>query len=169
MKFKFLIVLSVVFILLVQVLPAAGQEWYSFQEGMKIAKDQEKHIIIDFFADWCTWCKVMDKETFSDNDVKKYLFENFIPIRLNAESTTETLQFQGQTFTPRELTSAFRVTGFPSIAFLTPESQVITVIPGYIKKDMFMNLMQYMERECYKSQTPLDQFLEKDCDNRAKK
>ncbi|MCD6441241.1 MAG: thioredoxin fold domain-containing protein [Candidatus Marinimicrobia bacterium] len=166
MKFKILAMIITVLIM-TQFVNAAEKAWYSYNEGMKFAEKEEKHIIIDFYADWCTWCKVMDKETFSDPQVQKYLFENFIPIKLNAENSTETVAFQGQKLTPRELTTAFRITGFPSVAFLTPKSEVITVVPGYIKKDMFMNLLQYMHKECYKSQTPFEEFLEKDCDNRS--
>lgn len=146
----------------------AGESWYNFQEGLQHAATAEKHLVIDFYADWCHWCKVMDKETFSDPQVAKYLFENFIPIKLDAENTTEIITFQGQQMTPRQLTSAFQVTGFPSLAFLTPDLELITVIPGYIKKDMFLNILQYMEHECYKSQTSFEEFLEKGCDDRNK-
>ncbi|MDO9548823.1 MAG: DUF255 domain-containing protein [Candidatus Marinimicrobia bacterium] len=156
-------------IFLFQITAEAGQSWYAFQDGMKLADGGEKHLIIDFYADWCHWCKVMDKETFSDPEVEKQLFKNFIPIKLNAESSSETITFKGQQLTPRQLTSVFQVTGFPSLAFLTPDMEVITVIPGYIKKDMFMNILEYMERECYKSQTSFDEFLEKGCDNRKSK
>jgi len=167
MKLKILAIMMTVVLIMTQFVSAADKAWYSYNEGMKLAEKGEKHIIIDFYADWCTWCKVMDKETFSDPQVQKYLFENFIPIKLNAENSTETVEFQGQKLTPRELTAAFRITGFPSVAFLTPKAEVITVVPGYIKKDMFMNLLQYMQKECYKSQTLFEEFLEKDCDNRS--
>ena len=163
--FLFLFSLMILF----QVSGFADQPWYAFQEGMKLADSGAKHLVIDFYADWCHWCKVMDKETFSDPKVEKYLFEKFIPIKLNAESTTETITFKGQQLTPRQLTSAFQITGFPSIAFLTPEMEIITVIPGYIKKDMFMNILEYVDHECYKSQISFDEFLEKGCDNRKSK
>lgn len=157
-----------VFVLIFRIGLTAGQSWFGYNEGIEHLKDSDKHLIIDFYADWCHWCKVMEKETFSDPDVEKYLFENFIPIRLNAENTTETISFHGQQMTPRQLTSAFQIRGFPSLAFLTPDMEIITVIPGYIKKDMFLNILRYMEHECYKSQTTFEEFLEKGCDNRIK-
>jgi len=156
-------------ILIFQITAESGQSWHTFQDGMKLADGGNKQLVIDFYADWCHWCKVMDKETFSDPDVQKYLFQNFIPIRLNAENNTEIITFKEQQLTPRQLTSAFQVTGFPSLAFLTPDLEVITVIPGYIKKDMFLNILEYIEHECYKSQTSFDEFLEKGCDNRKTK
>ena len=109
----------------------------------------------------------MDAKTFSDPEVEEYLFDNFIPIKLDAENTTKTVNFLGRTVTPRELTSAFQVTGFPSLAFLTPELEVITVIPGYIEKDKFIKILEYMDRECYKSQVSFEDFLKNDCDNHS--
>jgi len=168
MKKSFLFMLFSL-LLILQIGTEAGQSWYTFQDGMKLADKGDKHLVIDFYADWCHWCKVMEKETFADAEVEKYLFENFIPIKLNAESSSEIITFRGQQLTPRQLTSAFQITGFPSIAFLTPDMEIITVIPGYIKKDMFINVLKYMEHECYKSQTSFDEFLEKGCDNRKSK
>ena len=165
-KFAF-VFLSLFFVL--QVGLQAGQSWYEFQKGIEIAEGGQKHLVIDFYADWCHWCKVMDEKTFSDSEVEEYLFEKFVPIKLNAESTTETITFLGQEMTPRELTSAFRVTGFPSLAFLTPNFEVITVIPGYIKKDQFIKILEYMDHECYKSEISFEEFLKNGCDNRSSK
>lgn len=143
-------------------LQAEGRAWFSFNEGILKAKKENKHIVIDFYTDWCGWCKKMDKDTFSAPTVEKYLFDNFVPIRINAENATEKLQFKGKTYTPVQLTRAFQVTGYPSIAFLTPGLEVVAVIPGYIEKDMFMNLLRYMISESYKSKMTLEEFLKKE-------
>lgn len=160
----FLISLVVLF----QMQSVAGQSWYEYTEGMQQAVTADKHLVIDFYADWCHWCKVMEKETFSDPEVEKYLFENFIPIKLDSDNNSRIITFRGQQLTPRQLTSAFQITGLPSLAFLTPDLEIITVIPGYIKKDMFLNILKYMEQECYKSQMPFEEFLEKGCDDNDK-
>ncbi|MEA1986531.1 MAG: DUF255 domain-containing protein [Candidatus Marinimicrobia bacterium] len=136
-------------------------EWYGFQEGLKIAEQEQKHIIIDFYADWCKWCKVMDEKTFSLPFVEKYLFAHFVPIRVNTESK-ETVTFKGQTFSLGQLSGAFGVTGLPSLAFLTPEQEMVTLIPGYIEKDKFMIILEFISKECYKKQIPFDTFQEHD-------
>ncbi len=145
------------------VLAGSGKAWYGFDEGIALAKKENKHVIIDFYADWCSWCKVMDQKTFSDAIVEKYLFENFIPIRINSDNTQEKLTFRGKTFTPRELTSAFQVTGLPSIAFISSQMEVLGVIPGYIEKDRFLNLLKYVHQECYKTGISLDEFIKSGC------
>jgi len=161
MKVKLmLIILSLI---LVGNLLAADRAWYSFNEGIALAQKEKKHVVIDFYADWCGWCKVMDQKTFSVPVVNQYLFENFIPIRINTEDNLEKLTFQGKTYTPRELTGAFQITGLPSIAFISPEMEVLGIIPGYIEKDRFLNLLKFIDQECYKTQTTFDEFVKNGC------
>lgn len=138
-----------------------SKEWYDFQEGLKIAEQEDKHIVIDFYADWCKWCKVMDEKTFSVPKVEKYLFENFVPIRINTESDDQ-VTFKGKTFSKRQLSGAFGVKGLPSLAFLTSNQEMITLIPGYIEKDQFLKILEYINKECYKKQIPFKEFSKND-------
>ena len=72
-------------------------KWESFNSGFKKAKKEKKSIIIDFYADWCHWCKVMDEKTFGDKDIEKKLIDRFIAVRINAESRTETATYKENT------------------------------------------------------------------------
>jgi len=150
-------------LLALTVLTYAGRPWFGFQEGLSKAQKEHKHVVIDFYTDWCHWCKVMDQKTFSDPEVEKFLFEHFVPIRINAEDASEKMTFQGKPFTARELTRAFQVTGYPSIAFLTETSEILGVVPGYIEKDKFLNLLKYVQSECYKTNVSFDDFLKGGC------
>jgi len=47
--------------------------WLPFNEGMALAAKEKKHVVIDFYTTWCHWCKVMDRETFANPEVKRYL------------------------------------------------------------------------------------------------
>jgi thioredoxin-related protein len=144
---------------------AAEVVWYNFDEGLAKATKENKPALIDFYTDWCHWCKVMDEKTFRSNDVAAKLTKNFIAIRINAEAQDQTVTYKGQKMTNMELTRAFRVSGFPSLGFLDPAGEVITVIPGFIPPETFINILGYIDQECYKKSISFDDYLKKkgDC------
>jgi len=140
--------------------------WLPFNEGMALAAKENKHVVIDFYTTWCHWCKVMDRETFSNPEVKKYLAENFVTIRINAESTSEKVSYKGEEMTPVALARAFGVKGFPSLAYLDREGELVTIVPGFVPAKTFLPLLQYVQKECYKQQMTFDEFMKKkgECD-----
>ena len=87
-------------------------------------------------------------------------------MRINAESNSEYGNFQGKRFSNMELTRAFRVTGFPSLAFISPKQEIITVIPGYIPAEQFYYLLDFIDKECYKKKMTLEEFIKRkgDCE-----
>jgi len=141
-------------------------QWLSFDEGITLAEKEEKPVVIDFYTSWCRWCKVMDEKTFSDPEVSSYLSEHFVTIRINAESRSEKFTFKGTEYTPVQLTRAFGVRGFPSLAYLDGEGELITIVPGFVPKETFLPFLHYIQRECYKQQMSFEEFLEKqgDCE-----
>jgi len=61
-------------------------EWYdSFEDARTAAVHESKPMMIDFTADWCTTCKQIDRELFSDPDVIE-ASRNLVPLRLDETS-----------------------------------------------------------------------------------
>jgi thioredoxin-related protein len=145
---------------------ADAKSWMPFNEGMARAAKEKKHVVIDFYTSWCHWCKVMDKETFSDPEVKKYLRAHFVTIRVDAEDKTQKLTYKGEEHSPFTLGRKFGVRGFPSLAYLDREGELVTVVPGFVPAKTFLSLLQYMEKECYTQRMSFDEFLQRkgDCD-----
>jgi thioredoxin-related protein len=138
----------------------------TFNEGLEKAAKENKNMIVDFYTDWCHWCKVMDEKTFHNESVANKLSERFVTVRLDAENPNETATFKGHTFNNIELTRAFRVSGFPSLAFISPEHEVITVMPGYIPAEQFSYILDYIDQKCYEKKMTLEEFIKKkgECD-----
>ena len=53
-------------------------------EGFKLAKEQNKPLLVDGWAVWCTSCIKLKKETFTDPKVKKEL-ESFVTVALDMD------------------------------------------------------------------------------------
>jgi len=67
-------------------------KWFGFEEGYKIAVKEKKIILVDAYTEWCGWCKVMDRETYTNVDVISALNSNFICVKFNPE-VEKTYQF----------------------------------------------------------------------------
>ena len=92
-----------------------------------------KPVMLDFYADWCTSCKEMERYTFSDKSVQSALSN---AVLLHADVTANDPVDQ-------ELMHHFNILGPPTIAFYGPdgeERQNFRVV-GYMKANDFASLV----------------------------
>ena len=61
-------------------------DWYSWNEiALKKAKDENKPIFLSIGYSSCHWCHVMAHESFENEDVAKFMNENFVNIKVDRE------------------------------------------------------------------------------------
>lgn len=147
--------------LLFTFLSAGEVKWLSFDAGFKKVLEEKKPAVIDFYADWCTWCKVMDKKTFADTSVAKELKKNFVCIRINPDKKDDKINYNGKTFSNLQFGQALGVQGLPTLVFMDKSGQLITAMPGYIEASTFLNLLGYVKKECYTQKISLQDYIDK--------
>ncbi|MEQ1798112.1 MAG: DUF255 domain-containing protein [Lacibacter sp.] len=69
--------------------PKEKLNWITLQEAEEKLKSESRPILVDLYTDWCGWCKVMDKKTYTNQQLIKYLNEKYYVVKLNAESKAE--------------------------------------------------------------------------------
>ena len=68
--------------------------WMSIEKAQELQKTNPKNIIMDIYTDWCGPCKLMDKNTFQNQEVAKFLNDNFYAVKFNAEGNSKVFNFQ---------------------------------------------------------------------------
>lgn len=134
-------------------------KWHGFVEALKKGKAENKMIVVDFYTDWCSWCKVMDKKTYGHDDVIKFASKKLVMSKVNAESHEKTI-YKDKEYSYRQLTAGFGITGFPATIFLSPEGEFITNVSGYITVDKFLPMLEFLEGKHYETMK-YDEFLAK--------
>ncbi len=125
--------------------------WYtSWDAGLAAAKTQNRPVIVDFYTDWCQWCKVMDEKTFSDPSIQKKFADGWVMIKVNAENDKATGTYKGATLTYSELARKFGVTGYPSYGFIDREGNPVNILAGYREVPQFTIILDFFCQEIYK-------------------
>jgi thioredoxin-related protein len=151
MKIKQIIPLSMLLIFLFLYLTPTMAEtkeiqWQSYDNGIKMIKEQNKKGFLHFYTDWCTYCKIMNQQTFVDSQIIDYLNDNFIAIRVNADKQ-------------KDVARKFGVSRFPSNWFISEAGTSLSNQPGFIPPEMLLNMLKFLNTDSFK-EMKFSEFIE---------
>ncbi|MEE8359851.1 MAG: thioredoxin family protein [Candidatus Omnitrophota bacterium] len=99
-----------------------------YGRGIARAKSAGKPVMIDFYTDWCGWCKKLDSDTYKDKEVL-LLSMRFICIKIDGDDR-------------KDLVKKYKVRGYPTILFLGPDGKEIGRLPGFLPARPFAQQMK---------------------------
>ncbi len=127
-------------------------QWLSFEEAVLLNKTQPKKIFIDVYTDWCGWCKVMDKNTFTDPKVIAYMNTYYHAVKFDGEQRAD-VTFQGNVFKfiargnkgYHELAASLLggKLSYPTVVFLDDQFRMIQPLPGYQKPENLLPVLMF--------------------------
>lgn len=109
--------------------------WLSYDQMNKQTTSTKK-LFIYFYADWCGYCRKMDKETFTDPTVADFINEHFLPVRVNSDQ-------QGK------VAAHYGVSGLPDLRFLTAQGEAIARWPGFIEPKQLLPMLRFIQSDSY--------------------
>ncbi len=87
----------------------------SLEPILEQARQSNKLVFIDFYATWCTPCKVMDKEVFTNKSTADFLNKNFVCYKVDGEKGN------GST-----LKLVYNINAYPTLLFLDQNGNILT-------------------------------------------
>lgn len=73
--------------------------WHpNMETGLALAKEEQKPILVDGWAEWCEACKKMDKTTYQDEQLRLQLQSEWITVKLDFTDLTEEMEALSQKY-----------------------------------------------------------------------
>lgn len=86
-----------------------------YETARKYALDNQKKLLIDIGADWCSLCKKLDRRLFHNAQLIDVLSENFVILKVNATDP------QSEPYV--SLNQKYNIIGVPTILILEPNTE----------------------------------------------
>ena len=83
-------------------------------EAIDRAAAEDKLVFIDFYTTWCLPCKLMDEDVFTDPEFGRYMNDNFVSLKIDAERGNGV-----------NLASLYEVQAYPTLLFVDTRGRVV--------------------------------------------
>jgi thiol-disulfide isomerase/thioredoxin len=101
------------------------------QEAWNRAQAENKLVLIDFYADWCGWCKVMEKESFAQPAFLE-LTRDLVLLRVDIEKLEE----------GKQLGRRYQADNLPLLVLASSRGQEIARLEGYLPTSRLLSRLQ---------------------------
>ena len=160
-KVSTFLLISLSLVILISFIPSKNEKikWLTLTELKSAYAKKHKPILIDVYTSWCGWCKVMDKETYSNEKVAGYINDNFYAVKFDAE-TSDSVSFGSKKYGYNAGNRAnelavyllFGRMGFPTTVFLSSIDAQPAPLAGYLKPAEIEPALKYYGGGAYKKQ-----------------
>lgn len=117
---------------------------------------QNKKVLVYIYADWCGFCKLMERKALRNREVIRYINQRYVPVMLNAMSKDE-VWFMGSSFKYDEEHHINELAyvlmegdlQFPTWIVMNRQTDILSPIVGYQKAQTFLKALRYYGEEIY--------------------
>ncbi|MCM5662654.1 thioredoxin family protein [Galbibacter mesophilus] len=90
-----------------------------YKDALAEAAKRNVPLFIDFYADWCAPCKMMDKKVYTDSELGAYFNENFVSVKVDVEEELNA-----------DLVKEHQIRSMPTLLFVDANEKVLSKVSG---------------------------------------
>ena len=98
-----------------------------YDAALKQAQSSNKLVVIDFFATWCGPCRMMERNTFSDEKVRQRL-AGFVPLKIDVDKQPK-------------LAARYGIEGMPTTLVVDATGKPVTGAVGYLEEADYLAVL----------------------------
>ena len=98
--------------------------------ALERARNEGKPVLVNFYAEWCVWCKRLESTTLRNAKVASVLEQKVVPLSLDVDAWG------------KELSNEYGVHELPTIVMLDAEGNELGRIAGYMPPDSFLERVE---------------------------
>lgn len=151
-----------IFSLLISAFSLSQVNWISMNQALEAQRKKPREILIKFYTDWCGACRLMDKNTFANPYIAKYINENYYAVKFDVEGD-EKVNFQGKDFNnPKsdldkkytgrihQFARYLNVINYPTTIFIDEYGKMVTGLVGYFEAVDMEPYLEFIATKEYK-------------------
>jgi thiol:disulfide interchange protein DsbD len=93
-----------------------------------LAQKSNKLVFVDFYADWCGYCKQVDDDTFVNQNVKQKFAQSYVLVKINVDQNPD-------------LASKYQVYSLPTLIIMDSNGNVIKRQEGFVSAGELLNIL----------------------------
>lgn len=133
-----------------------GLQPTELDRALEYAKQNDKKVLIDVYAEWCPYCEKMHNEVYTEAGVIEAVNEYYYLVKINIESENK-VTFNGREMTERDFSVMLNSSSLPTTFFMTGQGELLGMQPGLLPADVFEDLLHFVGSNAFESST-FDEF-----------
>ena len=140
-------------------------KWETFNEAGELSLKDKKPLMVYFYTDWCSSCKIFTDMVLSHSVISEYINTHFHAVKFNAASQTNEI-FYGQNYSGNGINQPHQLTRillkqsfqFPALVIISSEKQKTDELHGFFTSSQIEMILNYYGTGIYFEKT-FDAFI----------